>query len=226
GMVTLYTGAFFAGAVIVAVTGSAAAMVLAGPVAQTFDGDAPALLPHLRTIMRAGLIIIGPSVAVAAIVGDDLVQALLGASFTAADADRMIAAFVALSGLFVAQLALPLPLLAAFALSRYGAAAWLALVGTAVHLAASAVALALGGIVWLGAAASLSSLTTTTLMLWLIHRGQLPRALGIVVRETAAVAAVTAVAFLPPAAVAALLGGGAWEVAAAVAGLGAFAALL
>jgi peptidoglycan biosynthesis protein MviN/MurJ (putative lipid II flippase) len=226
GEVTLYTGAFFAGAVVVAVTGSAAGLVLAGPVAQSFTGDAPALLPHLRTIMRAGLIVIGPAVAIAALVGDDLVQALLGASFTAADADRMIATFVALSGLYVAQLALPLPLLAAFALSRYWTVAGLAAIGTAVHVAASAVAISLGGIVWLGVAASLSSLTTTTLMLWLIHRSHVHRALAIVLRETVVVGAVTAAAFVPPAIVAALLGAGVWEVAAAVVGLGVFVVLL
>ena len=158
--------------------------------------------------MRAGLIVIGPAVAIAALVGDDLVQALLGASFTAADADRMIATFVALSGLYVAQLALPLPLLAAFALSRYWTVAALAAVGTAVHVAASAVAISVGGIVWLGVAASLSSLTTTTLMLWLIHRSQVHRALAIVLRETVVVGAVTAAAFVPPAIVAALLGAG------------------
>ena len=176
--------------------------------------------------MRAGLIVIGPAVAIAALVGDDLVQALLGASFTAADADRMIATFVALSGLYVAQLALPLPLLAAFALSRYWTVAALAAVGTAVHVAASAVAISVGGIVWLGVAASLSSLTTTTLMLWLIHRSQVHRALAIVLRETVVVGAVTAAAFVPPAIVAALLGAGVWEVAAAVVGLGVFVVLL
>ena len=80
GMVTLYTGAFFAGAVIVAVTGSAVSLVLAAPIARTWDGRAAALLPHLRTIMRAGLIIIGPAVAVVALVGDDLVGLLLGDS--------------------------------------------------------------------------------------------------------------------------------------------------
>jgi peptidoglycan biosynthesis protein MviN/MurJ (putative lipid II flippase) len=226
GEVTLYTGAFFAGAVVVAVTGSAAGLVLAGPVAQTFDGDAPALLPHLRTIMRAGLIVIGPAVAVAALIGDDLVQALLGASFSAADADRLIAAFVALSGLFVAQLALPLPLLAAFALSRYGAVAALAAVGTAVHVVLCFVALSLGSIVWLGVAASLSSLTTTSLMLCLIHRGHVLDALWIVVRETIVVGVVTVAAFGPPAVVAALLGAGLWELVAAVVGLAVFAVAL
>jgi hypothetical protein len=226
GEVTLYTGAFFAGAVVVAVTGSAAALVLAGPVARTYEGDAPALLPHLRTIMRAGLIIIGPAVAVAALVGDDLVQAVLDASFSTADTERMIAAFVALSGLFVGQLALPLPMLAAFALSRYGAVAAVGAAGTAVHVVASAVALGLDSIVWLAVAASMSSLTTTSLMLGLVHGSHVHRAAAIVVRETVVVALVTAVAFAPPAAVAVLLGGGLWELAAVVAGLAAFGGLL
>ena len=53
---TLYTGAYFAGAVIIAVTASAASLVLAAPIARTWTGDADTLLPHLRTIMRAGLV--------------------------------------------------------------------------------------------------------------------------------------------------------------------------
>ena len=117
--------------------------MLAAPIAQTWNGDANALLPHLRTIMRAGLVIIGPAVAVAVLIGDDVVGTVLGDTFTAADADLIVAALAALTGLFVGQLALPLPLLAAFAQSRYTAVALLALVGTGVHVAASAVALSL-----------------------------------------------------------------------------------
>jgi peptidoglycan biosynthesis protein MviN/MurJ (putative lipid II flippase) len=226
GMVTLYTGAFFAGAVIVAVTGSAVSLVLAAPIAQTWDGRAAALLPHLRTIMRAGLIIIGPAVAVVALVGDDVVGLLLGDSFSGTDIDLMLTAFVVLSGLYVAMLGLPLPMLAAFAQSRYGAVAGLAAVGTAVHLAATAVACQLGTIVWLAAAASLSSLTTMILLLWLIHRSQVLSACGIVLGETARLALATVASFAPAAAVAALLGGGWWDGPAAVIGLASFVVVL
>lgn len=222
GAVTLYSGAYFAGAAIVAVTGSAASLVLAAPIAQSWDGNASALLPSLTAIMRAGLIIIGPAVAVVALVGDDFVGALLGSSFTAGDAHRMVMAFVALSGFFVAMLALPLPLLAAFALSRYGAVARIAAFGTLVHIAASALAQSLGSVVWLSGAASLSSLTVSALLLWFIHRSHVLTAWRIVVVESARIAVAVGCTFALPAAAAYALGGGWWDVAAALAGTAAF----
>jgi len=147
---------------------------------------------------------------------------LLGTSFTAADADRAITAFVALTGLFVGILAMQLPLLAAYALSRYRAVAALAVIASVVHVGASAVALQLGSIGWLAAAASLSSLTAMALVTWLVHRRGTARALGIVARDVALVGLACAVAFGVPALAAAALGGGLWQLAAAVTGLAAF----
>jgi peptidoglycan biosynthesis protein MviN/MurJ (putative lipid II flippase) len=226
GAVTLYTGAFFAGAVVVAVTGSAASLVLAAPIARTWDGDPAGLLPHLRTVMRAGLIIVGPAVAVAGLVGDELVELVLGESFTPADADRIVGALLALSGVFVGMLAQQLPMLAAFARSRYGAVAAVAVAGTAVHVAASAAALSLDGIVGLAVAASLSSLATMTLMLWLIHGRGLASAVAIVLAETALILLATVAGFGPVAAASALLGAGPWDFVAAVVGLAAYSLLL
>jgi O-antigen/teichoic acid export membrane protein len=88
GAVTIYTTAFFGGALIVALTASAAALVLAAPVAQAWDRRPEGLLPHLETVMRAGLLIITPAVAVAALIGDDLIDLLLGGSFTATGRPR------------------------------------------------------------------------------------------------------------------------------------------
>jgi peptidoglycan biosynthesis protein MviN/MurJ (putative lipid II flippase) len=223
GAVTLYTTAFFGGAIIIALTASAAALVLAAPVAQTWDRRPEGLLPHLQTIMRAGLLLIGPAVAVAALVGDDLIDVVLGSAFSAADGDHAIGAFIGLSGLFVGILAMQLPLLAAYAMARYRAVAVLAMGATVVHVAASAVALELGSIAWLGAAASLSSLTAMALVMGLLHRGGTARALAIVARETAVVAAACAVTFGPLALAAAALGSGVWDLAAAVVGAVAFA---
>jgi peptidoglycan biosynthesis protein MviN/MurJ (putative lipid II flippase) len=223
GAVTIYTTAFFGGALIVALTASAAALVLAAPVAQTWDRDPEGLLPHLDTVMRAGLLLIGPAVAIAALVGDDAIDVVLGSSFTPGDADTAIVAFVALSGFFVAMLGMQLPLLAAYALSRYRATAGLGLVATGVHVAACAVAVKLGAIAWLGAAATVSSLTAMTLLLWLVHRRGVLRPLAIVARDTAVVGVATLLSFGVPGVVAARLGSGAWDVAAAVAGFALFA---
>jgi peptidoglycan biosynthesis protein MviN/MurJ (putative lipid II flippase) len=223
GAVTIYTTAYFGGALIIALTASAAALVLAAPVAQTWDRDPWGLLPHLRTIVRAGLLIIGPAVAVAALIGDEVLDVLLGSSFSAADADTAVGAFVALSGLFVGVLGMQLPLLAAYAISRYGAAAGLSLIATGVHVVACAIAVKLGTIAWLAAAASVSSLTSMTLILWLVHRGGLPHALAILVRDVAIVAVAAIASFGVPGVVAAALGSGPWDFAAAAAGLAGFA---
>src|SRR3954447_6028012 len=223
GAVTIYTTAFFAGALIVALTASAAALVLAAPVAQTWNRDPDGLLPHLDTIMRAGLLLIAPAVAVAALIGDDVLDFLMGSSFSAGDADDAIRAFVALSGFLVAMLGMQLPLLAAYALSRYRATAGLGLIATGVHVIACAIAVKLGAIVWLGAAASVSGLTTMTLLMWLVHRGRVLRPLTIVVRDTLAAAAAALVCFGVPGLAAVALGSGVWDFAAAIAGAAAFA---
>ena len=223
GAVTIYTTAFFAGALIVALTASAAALVLAAPVAQTWNRDPDALLPHLETIMRAGLLLIAPAVAVAALIGDDLLDFLMGSSFSAADADTAIRAFVALSGFLVAMLGMQLPLLAAYAMSRYNATAGLGLIATGVHVVACAIAVELGAIVWLGAAASVSGLTTMTLLLWLVHRRGVLHALAIVVRDAAVVAVVALTCFGVPGVVAIALGSGVWDLGATIVGAGAFA---
>jgi peptidoglycan biosynthesis protein MviN/MurJ (putative lipid II flippase) len=223
GEVTVYTTAFFGGAIVIALTAGAAALVLAAPVAQTWDRRPDSLLPHLRTMVRAGVMLIAPAVAVAVLIGDDVIDTALGASFSAADAHRAMVAFAALSGLFVALLAMQLPLLAAYATSRYNAVAGLALVGAAVHVGASAVALQLGSVVWLAAAASISGLTTMTLVTWLVFRRSAPRALGIVVCDVAAVALAALATFGPAGLAAAALGSGPWDLAAALVGLLAFA---
>jgi peptidoglycan biosynthesis protein MviN/MurJ (putative lipid II flippase) len=226
GAVTIYTTAFFGSALIVALTASAAALVLAAPVAQTWDRDPDGLLPHLDTIMRAGLLLIAPAVAVAALVGDDALDVLMGGSFSAGDADTAIGAFVALSGFLIAMLAMQLPLLAAYALSRYRATAGLGLLATGVHVVACAIAVQLGAVVWLGAAASVSGLTTMTLLLWLVHRGSVARPLTIVGRDTAVVGAAALVSFGAPGLAAAALGSGPWDLAAAIVGAGVFAVVV
>jgi peptidoglycan biosynthesis protein MviN/MurJ (putative lipid II flippase) len=226
GEVTVYTTAFFGGAIVMSFTSGAAALVLAAPVAQTWDRRAEHLLPYLRTIVRAGLMLIGPAVAVAWLVGDEVIDVVLGSSFTAADADRTMGAFAALTGVFVGLLVMQLPLLAAYALSRYNAVAGLALIATAVHVAASAAALELGSVAWLGAAASLSSLTAMALITWLVFRRHTAAALGIVTKDTIVVALACLATFGPAGLAASALGSGLWDVAAAAVGLVGFVLVL
>jgi hypothetical protein len=168
-----------------------------------------------------------PVTAAAVLIGDDIVELLLGSELSAADADTVVRTFLALFGMVVATLALPVPGLAAFAASRYLAVGSVSVAGIVVHLAASAVAAAaFDTLESLAAAASVSSVAMLAMTLAIVYGRELIRPLGLLVVELARVAAVAAVAFGPPGIVAAALGGPAWDVAATVVGAAAFLVLL
>jgi hypothetical protein len=64
------------------------------------------------------------------------------------------------------------------------------------------------------------------LMMWLVHGSDAPRAVAIVVRECAVLDVACLVAFGPVGLAAAALGSGAWDLLAAIAGLGLYAVIL
>jgi peptidoglycan biosynthesis protein MviN/MurJ (putative lipid II flippase) len=227
GAVTLYSYSFFAAALLIGAVAGPAAIVLAAPVARTWDRRPESLDPHLLAVFRAGLALIVPVTAAAVLIGDDIVELILGSELSAADADTVVRTFLALSGMVVATLALPVPGLAAFAASRYLAVGSVSVAGIVVHLAASAVAAAaFDTLESLAAAASVSSVAILAMTLGIVYGRELMRPLGLLVVELARVVAVAAVAFGPPGIVAAALGGPGWDVAATLVGAAAFLVLL
>jgi O-antigen/teichoic acid export membrane protein len=217
GEATIYTTAFFAVAALAGITASALSLVLAAPVAQGWNRVPAELEGHLRTLLRAGLLVIVPILGVVAVAGDAVLDALLGSSFSPGDADRVVLCCVALSGFLVGTLAAQLPLLAAYALHRYRAVAAVSLAVVVVHVAATAVARAAGGVALLGVAASVSSLASMVLLMWLIHGARTPRVVAMVVGETALLAAICVPVFGAARLAGDGLGGGAAAVAMAAA---------
>jgi peptidoglycan biosynthesis protein MviN/MurJ (putative lipid II flippase) len=158
GAATVYTYAFFAASFIVGASSGSVGIVLAAPLAQTWDRSPASLTPHVRTIVRLGAVLIAPVLGVAAVAGDDIASAVLGSKFDGADTQELAGSFLALAGYMFAMLAVTVPLLAAFALSRYPAVAAMSLGALVVHVGLSVAAATTDELEWLAVAASVSTI--------------------------------------------------------------------
>jgi peptidoglycan biosynthesis protein MviN/MurJ (putative lipid II flippase) len=222
GSVTLYSYAFFAASVVIGTTSGSLSMVLAAPIADTWDRRPRSLDPHLAAVMRAGLMIMLPALGLCVLLGAPAISFVLGSALDPGDAGTIVAIVLALSGTMLASTIEPVPMLAAFASSRYARVASLVLVGATVQIAAAALAVALDRLVLLGVAASLGALVYTLLLLVAIYGRDVRDPLRIAARELVALLVPAAVAFAPAALAAHALGGGAWGLPAAALALAAF----
>ena len=134
GDATVYTYAFFAASFIVGASSGSVGIVLAAPLAQTWDRSPASLTPHLLTIVALGATLTVPVLGIAAIAGPDLAGVVFGSQLTTSDANAFAGCFVALGGFVLAMLAITVPLLAAFALSRYQAVAGVAVATLVAHV--------------------------------------------------------------------------------------------
>jgi peptidoglycan biosynthesis protein MviN/MurJ (putative lipid II flippase) len=225
GAVTLYSYAFFAAMLVIGASSGAAGIVLAAPLSQTWDRRPETLEPDLVKVTRAGLLLIIPLLGVAALVGDDLVELVLGGSLGSDDPAVIADSFLALAGVMISSAALPVPMLAAFATGRYGGVAVVSIVTVAVHVPLSALGLAVGTPEAIAGAASLSATVSLVLMLAVVHGRAIARPLVVVLAELARLAAIGGAAFLPGLALGAV-GGRTADVAGALVGLAAYALLL
>jgi peptidoglycan biosynthesis protein MviN/MurJ (putative lipid II flippase) len=219
GEATLYSYAFFAAVMVMGATSGTAGVVMAAPLSQTWDGRAASLEPHLLAVLRTSLVLILPVLSIAALVGDTLVELVLGSSFSGADADALVATFLALSGMIVSSVAMSVPLLAAFSAGRYRQVAAIAAAAMAVHVGGSAIALEIGRLYVLGIATSVSVAIALVLVLVSVYRRDAAPTARLLLVELARVAVRVIAAFAPVWIAAELLGGGSWLVAAAIVGL-------
>lgn len=227
GQVTLYSYAFFASVLLMGTTSMPAAYVLAAPLTQDWDGRAASLRADVLAVCRMGFMIVVPALGVALTIGPEVVRALLGDAIGQAEAQRIIAAFVVLGVPVAASIATAVPLLAAFAGSRYGTVALVSLGIAVVHLAATAVAARVtDSLEGLAVGAAVSSLVWVGLIHWVVLRGQAPGMLLAVAREALVVTGAGAVAFAPALALGGAIGGALGGVAATLVGLAAFGVLL
>lgn len=216
GAVTLYTYAFFANSAIVGATSGSIALVLAAPIAGAWDRRPRSLDPHIQLVARAVLMVTVPLLGVIALVGAPFIELLLGSSLSHDDAVMIVGIVLALSGTMLASAVEPVPMLAAFATSRYGRVALLSLAIVVSQVIVATIALQLDSLVGLGIAASVGSLTYVALLLQLIYGRALLTPLLLVGRELLTVLLPAAAVFVPAGFAAAALGGDGWAVAAAL----------
>ncbi len=169
GAATVYAYAFFAASFVVGASSGSVGIVLAAPLAQGWDRSPSSLTPHLRTIVRLGATLIVPVLGVAAIAGDDLSAAVFGSRLSTADTSALAGSFVGLAGYMLAMLAIMVPLLAAFALSRYPAVAAVSLAALLVHVGLTIAAATTDRLAMLAVAGSASTILMLVGLLALVY---------------------------------------------------------
>jgi len=226
GSVTLFSYAFFAALLVIGATSFPATIVLAAPLAQDWDRRPESLEPHLVTVLRAGLILVAPVLALAALSGDELIQLVLGGSLSAHDADTIVGTFLVFTGIIVISIAVALPILAAFATGRYLRLAVLSASTAAFHVAANFAVLGAHRVQALAGVSSLDALLFLLLILRMTFGAAAWRVALTLAREAAVVAGAAGVAFVPPALLSLVVGGGVAELAAWIVGTAAFVAVV
>jgi hypothetical protein len=220
GAVTVYSYGYFAHGLVLALLASSISIVLAAPIAATWDRDAASLRPHVETVLRAGLVLLAPILATAALLGHEVASALLP-KFTDGQIDDIIGVFLSLAPAVVCTQVIAVPLVALFAQGRYARAA---AVGVPVVVLHAVVSLALAGtdLVTLALVASGTSLLFSTCLAAALFGRATGGFLLLVGREIATVALPATVAF----GVSALVRGAVGDLVALVVGCLLFAAIV
>lgn len=220
GAATTYAYGYFAHQLVLALVASSLSIVLAAPIAATWDRDPASLRPHAWVVLRAGLLVLVPVVATAAFVGDDLGDLLLG-NFSAAQVDQVVSVFLALVPAIVVAQALAVVLVGIYTLGRFVAATLVGLPVIALHWALTR-AVDATDLTELALVASFGAVTFGLALSWVLFGAAAPAFAGGTLRELARVLVPAAACF----AVAALLAGGLGDAAALAAGLLAYGALV
>ena len=199
GTITIFSYSYMAMSLVQAVFVSSVPMVMAGPLAQTWDRRPESLLVHHEAVLRAGMLLVVPVFAAATLVGTDVAGVVLR-EFTAVEAQLVIELFLILCVNVIWGLVNTVPYAALVAVGRYVA---LAVVTAGVVAAQVVLALLAGALdsVWLLAAGvPISAAMTVAATLLIVSRGYAalagPRLLAIVAGYLGAGAAAFGVPYL------------------------------
>jgi peptidoglycan biosynthesis protein MviN/MurJ (putative lipid II flippase) len=190
GIVTLLTYASMAMGLLQALFVSAVPMVLAAPLALTWDRRPESLIPHHEAVLRAGMLMTVPFVVAAAMIGTDVVE--LVTAFTADEAQLMIELFLILSANVLWGQLQSVPYAALLAIGRYGAIAVLTAVVVAVQIVIAVIASSLDDVHLLAASGPISIVISAVGVCVLVSPRYLPLAapkLGRVLALNALIAA-------------------------------------
>jgi peptidoglycan biosynthesis protein MviN/MurJ (putative lipid II flippase) len=157
GAPTTFSYGFLGTQVFVSVLAGSVSIVAAAPIAANWDRDPASLDGPIGRGFRLAILVLVPAVAAVALIGADVASPLLS-GFGSSDLNAVLHAFLSLTPSILAAQATAIPLVALYALQRHTQIAGLA-VGVAILQAGLAAgAVAVGGIVALGLATSMSSL--------------------------------------------------------------------
>jgi hypothetical protein len=171
-------------------------------------------------------VLIAPVLGVAAVAGGDLASAMLGSKLNGADTQALVGSFLALAGYMFAMLAVTVPLLAAFAQSRYLAVAGVSAAAVVVHVGLSAVGASTDELKWLAVAASVSTILMLVGLLVVVFGRSAGRPLGAAAVELVAPVALAAVTFGAAGALTVVVTGSVFAIVAAAVAVVAYAVLL
>ena len=169
GLLTTYSYGYFAHQLLLALVASSLSIVLAAPIAESWDRRPASLRPHIEAVMRAGLLVLVPLVATGALLGDEVAGALL-TKFDDAQINALVEVFVALAPAVVFAQALAVPLVALYALGRYAAATMVGIPVLALHAALSLGVVDTGDLTGLALMSSLSSMLFSAALAALLYR--------------------------------------------------------
>jgi hypothetical protein len=205
GVITVFTYSYMTMGLVQAVFVSSVPMVMAGPLFQSWDKRPETLLPHHEAVLRAGMLLVVPIFAAAALVGADVAGAVLR-EFTDAQSTLVVELFLILCVNVIWGLVNAVPYAALVAVGRYVALAVVTAGVVAVQIVITLVAGALDSVWLLAAGVPISAAATVVTTLLIVSRGYAllagPPLLAIVVRFLGA----GAVAFGVPYVAAELLG--------------------
>lgn len=142
GVITVFTYSYMGMGLVMAVLVSSVPMVLAAPLAQTWDRDPATLRPHNEVIFRTGLLSLVPVVAAVWLLGHE-VGGIVLAKFTEAEVDLAVDLFLLLTPSLLWGVATAVPYTAVMTLGRYRAVAAVTGVVIAVQIGLAALAVEL-----------------------------------------------------------------------------------
>jgi peptidoglycan biosynthesis protein MviN/MurJ (putative lipid II flippase) len=185
GVITVYTYSYLAMGLVQAVFVSSVPMVMAGPLSLTWDRRPATLLPHHEAVVRAGMLLLVPVLAAAALVGTDVAGFVLR-EFSDSQSTLVIELFLVLSVNVIWGLVNTVPYAALVGVGRYTALAVVTAGVVAIQIAIAFAAGAADSVWLLAAAVPISTAATVVTTLFIVSRGYAllaaPRLTAIVMR--------------------------------------------
>ena len=197
GAPTSFSYGFLGTQVLVSVMAGSVSIVAAAPIATGWDRDPASLSPVVGRGFRLAVVMLVPVIAGVALVGPAVAAPVLS-GFGSNHVHDVIRAFLAMTPSILAAIATAVPLVALYAVHRHAEIAGLAIGVALLQAGLAAAAVAVGGIVALGLAPSVSSLTFAAGLYGLLYRRDTLHEVAARVTDLLRVGVVPAVCFALP----------------------------